>query len=308
MGVSFDKVVQETGNDPRIVEPYRLNVNHVAAAGRLAGVDLTHGLIEGGLEVDNSFSMQFAYDAGKVQNTVIEALSWLIVVDAGGSCEAGFFDDKAHRMTNLTLKNYGDWVQKNKPGYGATNLYDAIYTGAKAASKALKAPGIMKLIAKDFFGNYKVRLADLRPVQTDKMYHLTVICDGGSNRGPSPFKEAIKELIVRLSYAGIFIKFIFVGTDSEGREFLQLLDDMPVARHPADLADEGPRDPRYNDVELFVGARYIDNVDKVEFPRGLGSLRPGEFGGAMTQELNTYVPCAVRRGLLTMKNVVLLGG
>ena len=197
------------------------------------------------------------------------------------------------------------------------------------AAKALKAPQILDLIMAEASGGgrgmfsrggstrqvglsdsgsrYITPLGQLKPVKTERIYHLTVVADGGSNRGPRPFHSAIQELIVRLSYAGIFIKFIFVGDDEEGREFPELLDDLPVAKHPNDLADPSdPSDPRRDHVDYYEGTRYIDNVSKVEFPRGLALVSDEDFAGAMTEELPTYVPSAVRRSLVTTDHLVMV--
>ncbi len=304
MGLSLGDVEKKT-RDQQMVERASISLGSLRKASAATGADLTQGLFECGVEIDSSYSLNHAYYDGSVQAAAERALAWAAMVDNSGGVEAGFFDSQAHPVTILSLDNYRGWVQANQPPFGGTNLYDAIVTGARMAAKALGSNSILNLFAPKTFGSgYKTQLEDLRPIQTDRLYHLTIITDGAPNQGPSPYREAIKELIVRLSYAGIFIKFIFVGDDREGRNFLQFLDDMPVAKHQNDLADEGPTDPRAGDVDWFLGARYIDNVDKVEFLGGLACVSDEEFAEAMTQELPTYVPCAVRRGLVSQANVV----
>jgi hypothetical protein len=330
MGLSLGDIDKRTGGDQKMVKRARISLGEIDKASQATGVDLTHGLLECGLEVDSSGSLEHAYSDGSVQETGERVLAWVAPVDNSGAAEVGFFDSTAHDPNTLDLGNYRGWVRANRPRYlGATNLYEAIVMGAKMASKALNAPEILDLIMTEVPGSsrgllgrrsgpeqrvglddsgnshYVLPLDQLRPVKTSRLYHLTIITDGGPNRGPRPYRETIKELIVRLSYAGIFIKFIYIGDDPEGQDFLQLLDDMPVAKHQNDLADPTDRnDPRRNDVDYYPGARYIDNVDKVEFLRGLRHVSDEEFAQAMTQELPTYVPSAVRRSLVTTENLV----
>jgi hypothetical protein len=297
MGLSLGDIDKATDGDQTMVRRARISLGEIDKASQETGVDLTKGLLECGLEIDSSGSLGHAYRDGSIQETGERTLAWVATVDSSGDFEAGFFDYSAHGPSNLNLGNYRGWVRANQPTLGATNLYDAIVCGAKMAAKALKAPQILDLIATKVIGSgYRLRLEDLRPIKTDKIFHLTIITDGAPNRGPRPYREAIKELIARLSYAGIFIKFIFVGDDEEGRDFLQILDDMPVARHA--------NDPQSSDVDWFPGARYIDNVDKVEFLRGLRHVSDEQFAAAMTQELPTYVPSAVRRALVSSTNLV----
>lgn len=305
MGLSLGDIEKATG-DQTMVRRARISLGEIDKASQETGVDLTKGLLECGLEIDSSGSLGHAYRDGSIQETGERTLAWVATVDSSGDFEAGFFDHNAHSPSNLNLGNYRGWVRANQPTLGATNLYDAIVCGTEMAAKALKAPQILDLIATKVIGSgYKLRLEDLRPIQTDKIFHLTIITDGAPNRGPRPYREAIKELIVRLSYAGIFIKFIFVGDDEEGRDFLQILDDMPVARHANDMAYPSDRkDPRRNDVDYYPGARYIDNVDKVEFLLGLAHVSDEEFAAAMTQELPSYLPSAVRRALVSGTNLV----
>jgi hypothetical protein len=306
MGLSLGDIEKATG-DNKLVGRARLSLGSLEKASREVGADLTKGLLECGVEIDASLSLGHAYSDGSVQKTGERVLAWVAIVDSNAEFEAGFFESSAHAPKSLGLSNYRGWVRANQPRLGGTNLYEAIEMGAKMAAKALNAPKILDLIAQKRMGSgYKLSLQEVRPVQTDRIYHLTIITDGAPNTGPRPYKDAIKELVVRLSYAGIFIKFIFVGNDRDGQEFLQFLDDMPVAKHQDDLADTGPADPRINDVDYYPGARYIDNVDKVEFLGGLSSVGDQAFAEAMTQELSTYVPCAVRRGLLSTANVVML--
>ncbi len=329
MGLSLGDIDKRTGGDQTMVKRARISLGEIDKASQATGVDLTHGLLECGLMIDSSGSLEHAYNDGSIQETGERVLAWVAPVDNSGAAEVGFFDTTAHEPNTLDLGNYRGWVRANRPRYlGATNLYDALVMGAKMAAKALNAPEILDLIMAEVPGSsrgllgrrsperqvglddsgnsrYVLSLDQLQPVKTQRLYHLTVIADGGSNRGPRPYQGAIKELIIRLSYAGIFIKFIFVGDDYEGQEFLQVLDDMPVAKHPNDLADPtDPKDPRRNDVDYYVGTRYVDNVDKVEFLQGLRHVNDQEFAGAMTQELPTYVPSAVRRSLVTTDNLV----
>lgn len=296
MGIQLGDLDKLTGGDQNMAKRFKLSLGELDKASSEIGFDLTKGLLECGLEIDSSGSLRRAYENGSVQETTERALAWVAAVDNNGEFEAGFFDTEAHKTTNLGLSNYKGWVQANRPPFGGTNLYEALVRGAEMAARALNAPQILDLIAtKRFGGGYKTALQDLKPIKTDRIFHLTIITDGAPNHGPRPFQEAIKELVVRLSYCGIFIKFIFVGNDQEGRDFLQFMDDMVVAKHP--------NDPQADDVDWFPGARYIDNVDKVEFLGGMHSVTDPEFAGAMTQELSTYVPGAYGRDLLAGTNL-----
>lgn len=325
MGLSLGELEKKTG-DAKLVERARLSLGCLEKTSQSAGVDLTNNLLECGLLIDSSGSLSHAYYDGSIQETGECTLAWIAMVDSSGAAEAGFWDSQAHKPQVISLDNYRGWVKKNQPSrFGGTNLYDAIVMGAKMAAGALNAPQILDLIMAEVpdenssggglfgrrsggtkqqpglntsGGHYLLGLNQLKPIKLPKLYHLTIITDGASLQGPRPIDGAIKELIVRLSYAGIFIKLIFVGDDRDGREFLELLDDMPVAKHRDDPHPKG------EDVDWYPGARYIDNVDKVEFVQGLGNVKPAEFAAAMTQELDTFVPSAVRRDLLDARNLV----
>lgn len=330
MGVSLGDIRKKTG-DETMVRRATVSLGNLNKASQKTGVDLTKGLLECGMEVDASGSLRGAYSSGEVQETTDRSLAWIAVVDTSGAAEVGFFGTEAFEPTSLNLSNYRGWVRNNQPReFGYTNLYDAIVMGAKMAADALKAPRILDLIkaqapkkSSGLFGRsggtetriglddsgrsqYVLGLSELRPIKTRQIYHFTIITDGAPyGGGPTPYESTINELIVRLSYAGIFIKFIFVGNDKRGKAFLDSLDDMPVARHQDDLADpKNQKDHRKKDVAYRPGIRYIDNVDTVEFPRGLKSVSDEEFAAAMTQELDTYVPSAVRRDLLDPANLV----
>lgn len=328
-GLTLEDISKQTGGDQEMVSRAKISLGHIEKSSQQAGVDLTNGLMECGFQIDSSYSLRGAYINGSVQETASCGIAWASLVDGSGDAEAGFFDSVAHQPKKISLANYNGWVEKHRPDFGGTNLYDAIVMGAKMAADALKTPQILDLIMAEVpdgssgglfsrksgtkqqpglteeGGHYLVDLKDLKPVQTDKMYYLTIITDGAPMQGPRPYKDTIKELITRLSYACIFIKFIFVGTDENGRKFLELLDDMATMTHEKDLADPADReDPRHEYVPWKPGVRYADNVDKVEFPGGLASVSREDFAAAMTQELDGYVPSAFRRGLLTGKYLV----
>jgi hypothetical protein len=70
------------------------------------------------------------------------------------------------------------------------------------------------------------------------------------------------------------------------------MDDLKQAFHSDDPNDDDVKNGRGQPLRL------IDNVDKVEFPLGLASVSDDAFAAAMNQELDTYIPSAVKRGLL----------
>jgi hypothetical protein len=311
MGINLGNVekrienIGDTTGGPQMVTRARISLGNIDKANKAIEkktgwtVDLTEGLVEGGLEIDASGSMGNEYRSGNVQSSAERVTAFYAVVDANGQFPVGFFHDDALDPVELNLGNYRGWVNNNVPRrLGMTNLFDAIYRGAEMAAEALGRPEIMELVrhSKSGYNHDRVSWAlpytELRPVAAPKIFHFTVIGDGAPTVGPG--KQHIRELITRMSFCGIFIKFIFVGRDRDGERFLDELDDMKQRKHPAD--------PNRKDVDDPTGRhelRLIDNVDKVKFSRGLGSVTDEEFAAAMSQELDTYVPSAVLRGVLT---------
>jgi hypothetical protein len=341
-GLSLGAIEKATGNDPVVSKRAKLSLGSLEKTSKKTGVDLTAGLMECGLIADDSWSLKGAYDDGSMQATFDRTVVWSACVDGTGKGEAGFFNDDFYGPWEISLGNTRGWVNAKNPGFGGTNLYSALLGGVRMAAGALKEPRILDLVASRPRGGRSQRsgggllsglrrggsaaqsdeptyglvedgnleyirgLDELEPIQTDQFYHLTVMADGGSNRGPRPYRNAIEDLVVRMSYAASFVKFSYIGDDPSGEEFMQLLDDMAVARHQNDLPDQDDPmdDPRRKDVDPRPGIRYIDNVDKVEFPHGLADVKDDEFAAKQTQELDTYVPSAVRRGLLSEKHLV----
>jgi len=312
MGINLgnvEKRIEGIGNttgDQQMVNRARISLGNITKANDAIekktgwSVDLADGLIEGGLEIDASGSMGNEYRSGNVQLTAERVTAFYAVVDGNGNFPVGFFHDDALDTVELNLGNYRGWVNSNVPRrLGMTNLFDALYRGAEMAAEALGRPEILELVRHSKSGYDRNRVtwalpySALRPVAAPKLFHFTVIGDGAPTVGPG--KQHIRELITRMSFCGIFIKFIFVGRDRDGERFLDELDDMKQRRHDADPNRKDVNDPDCRDERL----RLIDNVDKVKFSRGLGSVDDDEFARAMSQELDTYVPSAVLRGVLT---------
>jgi hypothetical protein len=231
MGLSIGDIEKKTGGDQDMVRRAGLSLGELTktneAITRAEGwtVDVTDNLIEGGCEVDASISMTTEYNRGTVQAVAERVLAFYAVVDNDGIFPVGFFGTSAGRPVELTLENYLGWVGRNVPSLGSTNLFEAIYRGAEMAAQALGKPEIMNLVAYNSgmmggFKGWKTPYEQLRPVSAQRIFHFTVITDGAPTAGPGnnyyQRRDLIKELIQRMSYAGIFIKFIFVGSDPEG--------------------------------------------------------------------------------------------
>lgn len=307
MGLSFEKIKEKTGNNPDVVESYQhakvvlTKTNQEIAAAEGWEVDLTEDFLEGGLAIDSSGSMKRDYDSGNVQTAGNCVLGYYGAVDKSGSFPAWFFDAQVHPATELTADNFQGWVHKNAPVIRyMTNLFGGIYQGAEQAAKALKKPEIMDLVAynSDRNGNFVSWVTpyeQLQVVPVERIFHFTVICDGGPTVGPGNRYEGkrdmIKQLIQRMSYTGIFIKFIFIGRDKEGEQFLQDMDDLLVAFHPDDPKDKDVRNPSPGQL-----LSYVDNVDKVAFPGGLKSVSKKVFAEAMNNELGSFVRSTLKRG------------
>jgi|GEM_PF-5268969 len=306
MGLSFEKIQEKTGNNPDVIESFQhakvelKKTNEQIARAEGWEVDITVDFIEGGLAIDSSGSMARDYTSGSVQMAGNFVLGYYAAVDKSGSFPAWFFDTDVHPATELSADNFQGWVHKNAPEIRyMTNLFGGIYQGAEQAAKALNKPKIMDLVAfnTDWSGNFKswkTPYEQLQVVPVERIFHFTVICDGGPTVGPgnrsAGKRDMIKQLIQRMSYTGIFIKFIFIGRDEEGEEFLQAMDDLKVAYH-----DDDPQD---NNVRPGSGLvlSYVDNVDKVAFPSGLKVVSKKEFAVAMNQELGSFVRSALKRG------------
>jgi len=311
--IALGDIDKEIGDDKAMQRRVRVALGEIDKTNSAVGFDISDDVMDGGVLIDSSGSMSPWYGDGTVQVSAERVLGYYGPLDRTMSCECAYFDDVARRTDNISLKNraYVGFVNRTKPArLGGTNLYDALLMGVEMAAEALKDKRILDVVktskggmfSRSQRGEWVTPTSELKPLANSKFYHLTIITDGAPTVGiTDPY--VIMELIVRLSYVGIFIKFVYVGNDRHGELFLEQLDDMKTMKHNNDLADPSdPDDPRHEDVDPQtqrgqLPLRYIDNVDKVK----LGDPRLAsdeDVADAMNNELPTYLRSAKNRGLL----------
>ncbi|HSE61786.1 MAG TPA: VWA domain-containing protein [Candidatus Saccharimonadales bacterium] len=300
--IALGDITKEVGDDQAMLRRVRVALGEIDKTNEAVGFDISDGRLAGGVMLDSSVSMRPWYQDGTVQVTTERIAGYFAPIDKTYTLECGYFDTEARQVEDLSLRNraYVGFVNRTVPRLGSTNLYAAILVGVEMAAQALNDKRILDYIKPKktwtgrSTGEWDIPTHQLRPLAGATVYELVIVTDGAPTAGiTDPIK--IMELLIRLSYVGIFVKFVYVGNDSAGKKFLQDLDDMDTARHP--------KDPRPEDVDptTYRGRlplRYIDNVDKVEIgdPR---NATDEAVAAAMNNELGTYLPSAVRRGLLT---------
>ncbi len=218
------------------------------------------------LLVDRSGSMGNEYRNGAVQDAVDKALGFAVIVDDDGSVPTVFFDSRLETKT-VGLDNFHDFVNKNRiDARGSTDLTAALIEAATITGNS------------DLFGGGGLfSRGGSKPAikKMDTPVFLIVVTDGR----PDDTRSAT-DAIRRLSYRGVFIKFIFVGTNRDGWSYLESLDDdIPVG------------------VPFDRGGRLIDNVDAKKFA-SLGATSDDAFYDAMLDEVSTYLAAARQNQLI----------
>lgn len=216
--------------------------------------------------VDRSGSMGNEYANGHVQEAVDRALGFAVIVDDDGSVPTAFFDDRLETH-EIKLDDFHRYLERNRiTARGTTNLAgalewvaretgngDVLSSGGGLFRKGGSAPTVKKMDTPAFV----ICVTDGRPDDPD----------------------AATDIIRRLSYRGVFLKFLFVGDDARGWAYLESLDDdIPVG------------------VPFERGGRLVDNVDA----KRMSSLGKDDapFYDAMFDEVTTYLAAARENGLI----------
>ncbi|WNM73019.1 hypothetical protein SEA_PERSIMMON_163 [Streptomyces phage Persimmon] len=182
--------------------------------------------------IDESYSMDHLFADGTVQAIAERALAWTAGVDADGMAPVGGFASgfKWHGEIDLTnvMGCASSWGT-----WGGTDLA----AGLKAAFEVAKG--------------------------ADNPVYLFVVTDGAPND-----RQAVVKLVKEMSQYPIFIKFLLVGNDRLGKQFLEYLDDLE--------SNEG-------------ASRLFDNVD-TQHIQNASRVSDDDFNKAMTEE----VPSAIQ--------------
>lgn len=221
------------------------------------------------LVVDRSGSMEYEYRNGSVQDAVNRALGFAVLVDDDGDVPTIFFDSRLEE-TVVTLDDFHDYVSRNGiSARGSTDLTKALEHVAKITDNG----DLLSASGGGFLKRSSASAPTVRSMQTPAF--VTIITDGRPND-----PNSAKDLIRKLSYRAIFLKFLYVGTDRQGWQFLEELDDdIPVG------------------VSYDRGGRLIDNVDAKQLGL-LGNTDDSTFYDAMLDEVSTYLEAARRNGLI----------
>ncbi len=218
------------------------------------------------LLADRSGSMGNEYRNGSVQDAVERALGFAVIVDDDGSVPTIFFDHRLQQV-DVSLDNYSDLIRRERiDAYGSTGLTEALVRAAEITGNG------------DLFsggGFFKRGASSPTKKKADIPVFLFVVTDGVPN-DPQSAADAIR----KLSYRGVFIKFLYVGNDRSGWQFLESLDDdIPVG------------------VPYEQGGRLVDNVDAKQMA-DLRSASDDTFYEAMLDEVPTYLTTARQNELL----------
>ncbi|HVX24442.1 MAG TPA: VWA domain-containing protein [Candidatus Saccharimonadales bacterium] len=214
--------------------------------------------------VDKSGSMGNEYRKGHVQEAVERALGFAVLVDDDGSVPTCFFSSSLY-TTEVKLDNFHGLIERERiSAGGSTDLTAALQWAAKETGNG------------DLFSGGLLRRGGSAPSvkKMDTPAFVTIVTDGR----PDNTQTAI-DAVQRLSYRGCFLKFLYVGEDNLGWQFLESLDnDIPVG------------------VPYEKGGRLIDNVNAQK----MASLGHDDsvFYNAMLEEVNSWLAAAKQQGLI----------
>lgn len=192
--------------------------------------------------IDESGSMGHLFRNGTVQAVTERALAWTAGVDADGMAPVGGFASGFKWHGEVDLSNVMDIVDREGwRTWGSTDLT----AGLREAFEVAK--------------------------QADNPVYLFVVTDGAPNHQPS-----VISLVKEMSQYPIIIKFLLIGTDTYGKDFLTYLDD---------LEDHEP------------GGRLFDNVDAQHIV-DVSSVSDDNFNKAMTEEVPEAIEAMRTAGLV----------
>jgi len=214
---------------------------------------------------DRSGSMGNEYADGTVQELAERVLAFSVIVDDDGTVPTFFFDHDVFRR-EIKLNDFHGYLKKNgiRAG-GSTGLTEALEAVAKETGNG-------DLLGGGFF--HRAAAAPTAKKAATPSF-VVIVTDGRPDNAASA-----RDMIRKLSYRGVFLKFLFVGHDRQGWEFLRGLDsDIPVG------------------VPYEHGGRLIDNVNA----QNMGSVRnmsDEEFFSAMFAETTDWLQSARQAGLI----------
>lgn len=190
--------------------------------------------------IDESYSMDGLFANGTVQAITERALAWTAGVDADGMAPVGGFASGFQWHGEIDLTNVmgcaSSWGT-----WGGTDLA----AGLKEAFEVAK--------------------------QADNPVYLFVVTDGAPND-----RKAVVNLVKEMSQYPIIIKFLLVGTDTYGKQFLEYVDDLE---------------------QHEPGGRLFDNVD-TQHIQNVSSVSDDDFNKAMTEEVPEAIAAMRNAGLV----------
>lgn len=206
------------------------------------------------------------YRNGTVQEVVERMLGFAVLVDDDGSVPLIFFDNRIDQR-EVKLDDFHNYVSRNRiDAGGTTDLAGALATLAQETGNGdLVSHG----------GLFRRGGGTPSPKKSDMPVYAIVVTDGLPDD-----PESATDMIRKLSYRGVFLKFLFVGHDRRGWNYLDTLDnDLPVG------------------VPYERGGRLVDNVNA----QNVGDIRhisDDMFYEMMFAEVNEWLPAARANGLI----------
>lgn len=240
-----------------------LLVDKVETAGRLAiekGLDINRKAA-GQLLVDCSGSMSNEFSSGAVKNAVQRALAFYCIIDDDMSVPVVPFNAGLLPTVDVDLGNFQHATDHLRAG-GTTGLHHALREAVRIAGHedALSSGGGRGLLGRHKGGGASVK-------QSTMPSFITVVTDGRPNE-----PQICEEILVAASHRAIFWQFLYVGHDSHGWAWLEMLDDSLKGRH-------------------------FDCIDAKRFG-SLTSVSDQEFYGAMLDEYPGWLKSAESNGVL----------
>lgn len=217
-------------------------------------------------------------------------------INADHGVVIGTFADSVIRTTAAFPSNYQRLLnQPRAEKYDGSNLFAAIHHIAEIADCRFGLSGqitqkVQHRACRRMFGGIGVKWYTkyMFPVITTEMfYHLTIVTGDSPLCGPD--LRSIKQLLVRLSRTGFFVRVLHVGTDSRKRELLGALNNIKRQRMRNDYDA--------NDVDVSAGVySLMHNFSAMSLAF---DLPDDQFVTLMTGGLGEYIASGRARGILT---------
>lgn len=219
------------------------------------------------LDVDKSYSIANEYRNGSVQDVVERVLGFAVIVDDDGTVPLVTFGGNIRDYV-VKLNDFKDFIRRNRIEVdGTTPLTESLIRVAELTGNgdlfggggllrrgSASAPSVRKMVTPAF---------------------VTIVTDGRPDNA-----QSATDAVQRLSYRGVFLKFLYLGNDAAGWRFLESLDDdIPVG------------------VPYERGGRLIDNVDAKEV-NSLAGMSDEDFYSLMFDEVSTWLVAARQNGLI----------